>query len=75
MSMPVTISHMTADLGTLGVTLLSFDQNFSSFVVPASGTANSGNIPNTTLALGPLAIAEFLLLRNIDIIKALVTVQ
>ena len=65
---------MTANLGNLGLTIISFDQDFGSFVVPASGTANSGNV-NVTLTLGPLTLVELLLLPQLDLISSEVTVS
>lgn len=65
---------MTANLGNLDLTIITFDQDFGSFTVPASGTANSGNV-NVTLTLGPLTLVELLLLPQLDLISSEVTVS
>ncbi|KAI5121391.1 hypothetical protein M0805_003163 [Coniferiporia weirii] len=75
MSSPATITQMSATVGILGNTILSFDQTFDSFVVPASGTANSGIVSNVTLTEGPLSLIQIILLPALDIINAAVTVN
>ena len=70
----VTISQINAKIGVLGIPILSFDHNFgSSFVVPASGTANSGNITNVTLTEGVLSAVQIILLPSLDVIGADIT--
>ncbi|THH11006.1 hypothetical protein EW145_g948 [Phellinidium pouzarii] len=71
----VTITSMSAVIGILGNPILSFDQAFPSFVVPASGTANSGTIPNATLTEGALSLLQIILLPDLDIINADMTLS
>lgn len=73
-SSPVTISHMNAQLGVLGlIPILSFDHTFNNFVIPAGGTANSGTISNVTLTVGVLSTVEILLLPELDVLEADIT--
>lgn len=75
MATPVTITSMTAGVGILGIPILSFDQAFPSFVVPASGTANSGTIPNATLTEGTLSLLQIILLPAMDLVNASITLR
>lgn len=75
LSTPATITSMSAKFGILGLPILSFDQPFDSFVVPALGTANSGTIPNVTLNEGVLSTLQIVLLPALDIIEADVSIK
>ena len=65
---------MEADFGTLGLTIVSINRDFTSFTIPAAGSANSGSI-NGTLAAGAVSTIQLLLLPTIDLLNSEMTVS
>lgn len=65
---------MAADFGNLGLTVVSINQDFTSFTVPAGGSANSGTI-NGTLAAGAVSAIQLILLQSVDLINSQLTVS
>ncbi|TFY55862.1 hypothetical protein EVG20_g9163 [Dentipellis fragilis] len=71
----ITIDHATTDAGVNGTIYSHFDQPFTTFVVPALGTANSGTFGNVTLTQGALASLPIIPLGELDILNADVQVR
>ncbi|TDL25981.1 hypothetical protein BD410DRAFT_895443 [Rickenella mellea] len=49
---PLKIDYVQSDASSDGIVYASFAHNFDNFVIPAKGTANSGQIPNVFLIQG-----------------------
>ncbi|KAA1477235.1 hypothetical protein DENSPDRAFT_844432 [Dentipellis sp. KUC8613] len=71
----ITIDHATTDAGVNGTIYSHFDQPFTTFVVPALGTANSGTFGNVTLTQGAIASLPIIPLEELDILNADVQVR
>lgn len=72
---PVTVENIAGSFGSLGLPIITFNHSFSALTLPASGTANSGIIPNATLTLGALSEVQLLLLRQLDVQNVAVTLR
>lgn len=68
------INFVQADGSVNGEIFAHFDQPFSSFVVPARGTANSGTFGNVLLTQGAIKSVGIIPLGRLDI-GASITVQ
>jgi len=61
------IEFVQSDSGVEGTTYAHFDQPFSSFVIPAKGTANSGKFDNVLLTQGAIASLDIIPLGYLDV--------
>ncbi|KAG6857277.1 hypothetical protein H0H87_007110 [Tephrocybe sp. NHM501043] len=61
------IEFVQSDSGVNGVTYAHFEQPFSSFVVPAGQSANSGDFPNVLLTQGAIASLDIIPLEYLDV--------
>ena len=66
----LTIDGMSAHIGRQGTPIFSFNQTFTSFVLPGLSTVNSGTIPNVALSQGGLGTLNILQETSFDIISA-----
>lgn len=64
------ITFAQADAGVNGETFARFDQPFSSFTVPARGTANSGKFGNVLLTKGAIRSLPIIPLGRLDVFAA-----
>lgn len=71
----ITIDRAVTQAGVAGVVDASFNQSFTSFIIPAFGSANSGTFPDVTLPLGALAALAIIPLQELDILNADVSVR
>ena len=70
MGIPITIKSISAELGSGGNVILTFEHSFSSFMVAAGATSNTGTITDAAFTDSAIETFRFLLLTNIDIIDA-----
>lgn len=64
------IEFAQADAGVGGETYAHFDQPFTSFVIPAKGTANSGKFGNVVLTKGALLSLPIIPSGHLDVFAA-----
>jgi hypothetical protein len=64
------IAFVQADAGVNGETYAHFDQSFTSFTVPAKGTANSGRFGNVLLTKGALTSLGIIPVGHLDVFAA-----
>ncbi|KAI9442265.1 hypothetical protein H4582DRAFT_1809416 [Lactarius indigo] len=64
------ITFAQADAGVSGETFARFDQPFTSFTVPARGTANSGKFGNVLLTKGAIRSLAIIPLGRLDVFAA-----
>jgi hypothetical protein len=64
------IKFVQSDARVNGVVFAHFEHTFDNFVVPARGTANSGNIPNVILTQGAVESLGIIPLGELDVSAA-----
>jgi len=64
------IEFAQADAGVGGEIYAHFDQPFTSFAIPAKGTANSGNFGNVVLTKGALLSLPIIPSGHLDVFAA-----
>ncbi|KAI0035854.1 hypothetical protein K488DRAFT_76325 [Vararia minispora EC-137] len=70
---PITIEFVQSSSGVSGTTYALFDQPFTSFTIPAHGTANSGTFGNVLLTQGAIASLGIIPLGMLDVFSAVTT--
>jgi len=64
------ITFAQVDSGVGGETYAHFDQSFTSFTVPAKGSANSGKFGNVVLTKGAILSLAIIPLGHLDVFAA-----
>jgi hypothetical protein len=64
------VEFVQSDVGVGGEIYAHFDQSFTSFVIPAKGTANSGKFGNVVLTKGAILSLPLIPSGHLDVFSA-----